>query len=219
MRALGHEGHPLLVIDDVLLDAEAMVDFAAAADFEVPRATYYPGVNTNLPPAYLRTLLPVLRPTFARAFAIPLDMPLHAYGFYALATHRLDRLAPLQRIPHYDEFDPLCLAMVHYLCRDQGGGTGFFRHDASGYESITQARRDGYMQQVITELDAAGDRLDGFAGPRTPNYTLVDQVELRFNRLVLYRTHVLHCALFDGAPLGDDPRSGRLTANSFFRPQ
>ena len=218
-RTVGTEEQPVLVIDDVLLDADDMVDFAAEATFEVPQTTYYPGLNANLPLAYLRTLLPVLRPTFARAFGIPLDLPLHAYGFYALATHGLDQLEPLQRVPHYDQVDPMCLAMVHYLCRAQGGGTGFFRHDASRHESITMSRRNGYTKQVATELNDLGERLDGFAGPDTPNYTLIDQVDIKFNRLVLYRSHVLHCALFDKARLSPDPRTGRLTANSFFRPQ
>ncbi len=218
MRTIGVEQQPLLVIDDVLLNADEMVDFAADTVFEPAQATYYPGVNANLPPPYLRTLLPVLRPTFARGFGIPRDLALHAYGFYALATHGLDQLGPLQRIPHYDQVDPMCLAMVHYLCRDHGG-TGFFRHDLSGYESITQLRRDRYMSQIKTELDELGDGLDSFAGPWTPNYTLIDEVELKFNRLVLYRSHVLHCALFDQSCLSRDPRIGRLTANSFFRPQ
>jgi hypothetical protein len=48
---------------------------------------------------------------------------------------------------------------------------------------------------------------------------MIDHVDLRFNRLVIYRSNVLHCALFDGTALSDDPRNGRLTANSFFSPK
>jgi hypothetical protein len=47
---------------------------------------------------------------------------------------------------------------------------------------------------------------------------MLDQVEFRFNRAVIYPSFVLHCALFDGAALDSDPRKGRLTLNSFFSP-
>jgi hypothetical protein len=168
---------------------------------------------------YLRSLLPVLKPSFERAFGLPQDQALVAYGFYALATWELERFGPLQRIPHFDQPNPVNLAMVHYLCKDQPGGTAFFRHRLSGFESVNPGQRDNYMQAVAQEIARDGDRLTGFAGPDTPNYEMIDSVELRFNRLAIYRSNVLHCALFYGANLSDDPRTGRLTANSFFSPK
>ncbi|MBP2158083.1 MULTISPECIES: DUF6445 family protein [Asticcacaulis] len=219
LRTIGAEQNPLLIIDDVLEDPEAMVDAAVNASWAPPNGTFYPGVNADLPVGYLRTLLPVLKPSFERAFGLRQDQALIAYGFYALATWGFERFQPLQRIPHFDQPNPMSLAMVHYLCRNQPGGTAFFRHRLSGYESIDNRRRDGYMQAVAQEIDRDGERLTGFAGPDTPNYEMIDSVELRFNRLVIYRSNVLHCALFDGTALSDDPRTGRLTANSFFSPK
>lgn len=219
LRTIGQEHNPLIVIDDLVLNADELVERAAATEWAPPKGTYYPGVNANLPPAYLRTLLPVLKPTFERAFGLSQTAPLVAYGFYALATWDLERFGPLQRIPHYDQVNPMALAMVHYLCKDQPGGTAFFRHDASGYESIDVRRRLGYMDQINAEIETGADQLTGFAGPETPNFSMIDQVEMRFNRAVLYRSNVLHCALFDGTNLSDDPRTGRLTANSFFSPK
>ena len=219
LRTIGVEQNRVLVIDDVLEDPETMVDAAANASWAPPNGTFYPGVNADLPASYLRTLLPVLKPSFERAFGLRQDQALVAYGFYALATWGLERFGPLQRIPHFDQPNPMSLAMVHYLCNDQPGGTAFFRHRLSGYESIHNGRREGYMRTVAQEIDRDGGRLMGFAGPDTPNYEMIDHVELRFNRLVIYRSNVLHCALFDGTNLSDDPRTGRLTANSFFSPK
>lgn len=218
LRTVGHELNPLLVIDDVLTNPEDMVEAAAKTSWASPNGTFYPGVNADLPVSYLRALLPALKPSFERGFGLKQDQPLVAYGFYALATWGLERFQPLQRIPHFDQPNPMSLAMVHYLCKDQPGGTAFFRHRLSGFESIHDARRDSYMQTVAHEVARDGGRLTGFAGPDTPNYEMIDHVELRFNRLVIYRSNVLHCALFDGAALSDDPRAGRLTANSFFSP-
>lgn len=219
LRTIGAERNPLLIIDDVLENADELVDAAAHADWAPPNGTFYPGLNANLPVSYLRTLLPVLKPSFERGFGLRQDQPLVAYGFYALATWGLERFGPLQRIPHFDQPNPMSLAMVHYLCEDQPGGTAFFRHRLSSYESVNTGRRDSYMQAVAHEIDRDGAQLTGFAGPETPNYEMIDHVELRFNRLVIYRSNVLHCALFDGANLSDDPRTGRLTANSFFSPK
>ncbi|ESQ84845.1 hypothetical protein AEAC466_07240 [Asticcacaulis sp. AC466] len=211
---IGAEQNPLIVIDDVLLNPDDLIEAAARTPFAAPEATYYPGVNAAIPTAYLQALVPILRPTLMRAFGIGKGQ-MSARAFFALSTRRADELVPLQKIPHYDQPDPRGLAMVHYLARDQAGGTGFFRHDTTGYESIPPERREGYMTIVAQELEAA-TQLNGYTGADTPNYTLLEAVEPRFNRLILYRSNLLHCALFDGARLSDDPRTGRLTANSFF---
>ena len=170
LRPIGRELNPLLIIDDVLTNPEDMVRAAADASWAPPNGTFYPGVNADLPVSYLRALLPALKPSFARGFGLKQDQPLVAYGFYALATWGLERFQPLQRIPHFDQPNPMSLAMVHYLCKDQPGGTAFFRHRSSGFESIYHARRDSYMQTVTQEIARDGDRLTGFAGPDTPNY-------------------------------------------------
>ncbi len=216
LRRIGREGNPLLVIDDVLLDARALVETAAAAPFEAPFSEFYPGVNAPMPRDYLDSLMPVLRPSFERAFGIRRDTPVIASGFFALSTQPLEALRPLQKLPHYDQVEPGQLAMVHYLAKDMGGGTGFFRHTATGFESVTPERRETYLNRMAEELETVGD-LPHFTGPRTPNYELLDQADLQFNRLIIYPSNLLHCALFDGARLSDDPRTGRLTANSFFK--
>lgn len=217
LRHYGEEQNPLIVIDDLLLNPDDLIEYAAEARFSAPEATWYPGLNAALPASYLNTLLPVLRPSLMRAFGVG-QSALAARAFFALSTLRAEEMAALQKIPHYDQPDPRCLAMVHYLARDQAGGTGFFRHIATGFESIDRTRRETYMRQVAHELEALGDGLTGYAGPDTPNYELQETIAPQFNRLVIYRSHVLHCALFEGARLSDDPRTGRLTANSFFTP-
>ena len=48
---------------------------------------------------------------------------------------------------------------------------------------------------------------------------MTDSVDPAFNRLIVYRSHVLHAGLLDGIALSPDPRAGRLTANSFLSPK
>lgn len=215
MRRIGREGHPLLIIDDFLSHPEAVVDFAAGTGFGPPRTPAYPGTNAELPDGYLQAIFHTLRPSFARGFGLNPETPVHVTGFLALATFPLERLQPRQRIPHYDFVVPGNLAVLHYLGQNPGGGTGFFRHGATGFEMIDLSRRDAYGACVEQELAEVGDRLNSFTGPSTPNYSMIDSVEAKFNRLIVYRSATLHCALFEGAALSDDPRTGRLTANSF----
>jgi hypothetical protein len=218
LRRLGREQVPLLIIDDLMLEPEVLVDQAATGHWGEPDGTYYPGLNAPAPEGYMRALHAGLQGSFVRAFGQAFAGDLAAHGFFALATWGLDQFGPWQRIPHYDQPDPHHLAMVHYLSPFQGGGTGFFRHLATDFEYVDQARRGGYLAEVTGWLDGHGGELTGYCGAETPGYQMFDQVEFRFNRAVIYPSFVLHCALFEGATLDPDPLKGRLTLNSFFSP-
>ncbi len=213
LRRIGAEQQPLLVVDDVLADPWAMVDAARAAAFYRPPHTNYPGLNANLPEAYYRTVVTALRGPIEAAFGVSASAVLKFFGFFALATTPVEAATPVQTIPHLDAPDPNRLAMVHYFCRGDFGGTGFFRHEATGFESVDASRTDAYAAAMQAEL--ARDRRATFAGADTPGYALIDQADAVFNRLVVYRGHVLHAGLLGQGGGAADPASGRLTANGF----
>ncbi len=215
LRHVGRERQPLLVIDDVLADPDALIAVASAASWTRPEHTQYPGLNAPLPAAYSQAVIRALRPMLQRAFGIPAQRALNFFGFLALATQAPDELKPIQKIPHRDSPDPFRIAMVHYLCRGQAGGTAFFRHITTGFESIDARRAETYETAAAAELAEAAPYLTRHVTAATPNYQQLDHAELRFNRLVVYRSHVLHSGLLDEAHLTDDPATGRLTANSF----
>lgn len=212
LRKVGAEQQPLLVVDDVLADPWAMVDAARAADFYRPPHTNYPGLNANLPEAYYRTVVTALRGPIEAAFGVSAQAVLKFFGFFALATTPASAATPVQTLPHLDAPDPGRLAMVHYFCQSDFGGTGFFRHQATGFESVDGARTDAYAAAVETEL---AQTRTTFAGADTPGYDLIEAVEPVFNRLILYRGHVLHAGLLGQGGGAADPATGRLTANGF----
>lgn len=214
LRRTGREGHPLLIVDDVLNDPDVLVEQAVHAAWAPPHHTNYPGLNAPLPDAYGQAILAAVRPILARGFGLPGHLPLSLFGFFALATQAPGDLAPIQKIPHRDSSDPFQIALVHYLCRDQAGGTAFFRHKASGFESVDARRAAGYDAASAAEL-AEGPDLPRHVDEATPGFEQVDFAPIAFNRLVAYRSHVLHSGLLNPARLGDDPRTGRLTANCF----
>lgn len=215
LRRIGREGHPLLIVDDVLAQPEGLIAEARQAVFTRPDHTRYPGVNAPMPASYSYAIMTALRPMLEKGFGIPRHLPLNFFGFFALATQAPGDLHPIQKIPHHDSSDPFRIALVHYLCHGQKGGTGFFRHRATGFEGVDTNRRPIYAEQAATELDTAWDQLTHHVTKDTPNYEMFDHADIVFNRLIVYRSHVLHAGLLDEATLSDDPAIGRLTANSF----
>ncbi|CAN5472919.1 hypothetical protein BH10PSE4_BH10PSE4_26440 [soil metagenome] len=214
LRQVGGERQPLLVVDNVLQDPDAMIDAARAAEFYTPEHTHYPGLNAPLPEAYYRTVVTALRGPIEAAFGLPQAASLSYFGFFALATTGLADADPIQKIPHHDAPDPGRLAMVHYLCRGNFGGTGFFRHEATGFETVDARRNAAYVAAAQAELDA-GEPV-AFPSGEMAHYAMIGEAEKVFNRLIVYRGHALHAALLDPEPGSADPALGRLTANGFF---
>ncbi len=208
----GAEANPVLIVDEVLADPAALVDFAAtAAVFDAPApGSYYPGLNAHLPANYLAPVLGALRTPMAALYGIRPEALLPAFGFLGLTVTPPDRLAPLQRIPHVDSSNAHAFAAVHYLCPPGFGGTGLYRHKATGFETISQIRSVPYRRHCQAEGGP------GAANPQADFYEEIAVIEPVFNRLVLYRASQLHAPLIRvGDALSADPRRGRLTANLF----
>lgn len=210
LQHFGAEQQPLMVVDDLLAEPQALIEAACAAAFYVPEHTRYPGLNARLPDDYYRLVITALRGPLQAAFGLSPSAYLDYFGYFGLMTVSAADAEPIQSIPHHDGPDPQQLAMVHYLSRDAFGGTGFFRHKATGFETIDLARRDLYAETAKAELQTGG----GMA-----NYERVAEAEPVFNRLVVYRGNVLHSAVPGLAPLSRDPVKGRLTANGFVTPR
>ena len=215
---IGRENQPLLIVDTVLAQPQAMIDYAASADFYVPPHTHYPGANANVPEAYYRTVINLLRQPLEAAFGVPRLSYLNYFGFLGLSTQAAVDATPAQRVPHVDSYDPNRLAMVHYLCSEAYGGTGFFRHQASGFESVDQGRAKTYVDAVMAERDHVDLQPPAFPAEGMPLYDLIGKSDAVFNRLIVYRSHVFHAPLLGDGGASADPRRGRLTANGFITP-
>lgn len=214
LEHIGAERQPLMIVDDVLAEPQAMIDEACVANFYVPQHTNYPGINAPIPQSYYLTVIAALRGPIEAAFGLPRSAYLSYFGFFALATVGAAKAQPIQKIPHRDSPDPNRLAMVHYLCRGNFGGTGFFRHRATGYESVDASRQAFYESTARREL-AETPPAHRYDEARASNYELIGQSEAVFNRLIIYRSHVLHTALLADGAGSPDPAIGRLTANGF----
>lgn len=220
---LGQSRTRALLIDDALTDLSRIRQNASAASFREDTASYYPGIRAEMPQAYARAVLEAVYPLLLQLVQPPPDYRLVPQQWYlSLLTTPAEKLQPLQRLPHFDKAEPLHLAILHYLADGPHGGTGFFRHEASGLEKIIPARQQAYFNQLQQQLAAQGGAAAGFPSAATPHFTLYQQLAYKPNRLLIYPGHLLHSALVNPATdLSADPAFGRLTANLFvqFQPK
>lgn len=213
IESIGTEAQPLCILDDFAPDPEALREFAAAARFAEAR-NHYPGVRADLPRDYLATQLPPIVEAAARAFGCSGPVEVIDASFSIVCTPA-DALSVPQRLPHCDAFTPDRIALVHYLSAGHGG-TAFFRHRATGFETVTEERRDLYFRQLETELRYGGPPASGYVAGDTALFECIRIAEARCNRALLYRSSNLHSgAIASGAPLSADPRDGRLTVTAF----
>jgi len=91
----GHEQAPLMVIDNVVADPDALVETAANLDFKpVPRA--YSRIRAAAPPAYRQLLTGRLADRLIRFFELQAQGLSLSLCHYSLVTLRPDELAPVQ---------------------------------------------------------------------------------------------------------------------------
>jgi len=220
---VGPEREPVVFIDDVLRNPQALVEYACREVEFIPAwsdAGGYPGVRAPAPLNYVESMVQALTPILEHAFPLDGARLSHATCHLSLVTLRPDELTPMQRIPHVDTVDPWRIAILHYLCDETFGGTAFYRHRETGLQTIGQENEALYLQARDLELEhdpPPRGYLQGDSGC----YQQTALVEARFNRVVIYRSRHLHCGRIPpGMTFSAEPAAGRLTANIFasFRP-
>ncbi len=212
----GLEREPVVVIDDFLADARALVEQAATQSYVGVTGNLYPGIRSPLPAEYLRHVLALAREPARRVFGLDDPDLARVEGDFSVVTTPPSQLQLLQCMPHFDTTDRRQLAVLHYLCAPEQGGTAFYRHRATGYESVDPSRHDNYMAALGAELKASGPPPRDYIRGNSALFEQIGALEARFNRLVIYRSATLHSGVIPpGAAFDADPRKGRLTANTF----
>lgn len=217
VERLGDEGEPVMVVDGVMASPQALVDYAAGETFAAPPLgeNFYPGLLAPAPLDYVNALCRALAPAIIETFELSGARLANASCNYSLVTLAPERLNSAQRLPHVDTDDPLQFAVLHYLCDAPFGGTAFYRHRATGYETLRPERMRRY-RTVLSEELANAPPPAAYVNGDTPQHERIGEVEARFDRVAVYRSRLLHSGLIEpGAPLSADPRKGRLTANVF----
>jgi hypothetical protein len=215
-RRVGAEGAPLLIVDQAVADPDRLVRKAARGHFK-PQGAMFPGVRIRAPLFYETFLEQLLRPLLAEHFGLPAN---GRFAFpmchYSLVTTPPGRLVFLQRVPHIDSVQDNGLATVHYLFRGDWGGTAFYRHRSTGFESVDESRRTTYFETLQEESRRADATGDGYINGDSPLFERIESVDGAYNRMLVYRRNSLHSGNIDSDRVPPaDVYAGRLSINSF----
>jgi Family of unknown function (DUF6445) len=208
------------VIDDALLDPQALVDHAERerAAFREVDFNAYPGILLPAPGPVTRAVGDFFLQHVRRRFDA--RRIVHMHTRLALVTVPPQQLRPRQQLCHRDSvgLDPgqSIQASVLYLFRDASlGGTSF-------YEPVVSEREAAHLFHEADTLspEAFHARYPierGYMNGSNRYFRRIASVPARWNRLIFYDGSLLHSGDI-GAPerLSADPRIGRLTLNGFF---
>jgi hypothetical protein len=214
VRPMGRESEPLVVIDGFSGMVGELLEAAYSAQYQYAGASY-PGIRSWADPNYLDRRRDLMLQVMQRVFGFTRGVRLDASTF-SLVTLGESELSPSQRIPHYDHAGGEVIAIMHYLLGPESGGTAFYRHRRTGFETVTPDREGDYHSALAQDEREHGMPPGQYCYGNTDWFELVDEVEAQPDRLVLYRGRQLHSGVIpDPSVLSPDPRKGRLTINMF----
>ncbi len=219
---IGREQQPVVVIDGALHEPRSVVNYAARrVRFRAvaPGANFYPGVRAPVPQQYMASLFAVVRPFLQDVFELSPAMPLRADCSFSLVTLEPEQLNVLQRLPHFDTVDPHQVAVLHYLCDATNGGTAFYRHRGTDFERIDAERQARYLAALEHDTERYGSPPAAYFSGSDQRFEQIARFDVRFDRILMYRSQLLHAGEIGACTLSADPRVGRLTANAFFAPK
>lgn len=212
---LGPEAEPLIVVDGLMSQPDRMVDFAADEGAYGPAGAAYPGIRCTIPETYMLNVHGALKPLLQSVFGVPVEQPMSLSASYSMITQPAREMRHVQRVPHIDRTGPHDLAMVHYLCGPEFGGTAFFRHRSTGFQRLTPKTQPVHDAALSQELKTRVLPAQ-FPDADHPLYEKVGHVDARFDRLVIYRAGILHSPdIHQESHFSADPRLGRLTVTAF----
>ncbi|HEY4368897.1 MAG TPA: DUF6445 family protein [Steroidobacteraceae bacterium] len=217
--AIGVERAPLLVIDNFVANADDLIEHAASLRF-TPLGRFYPGIRAVAPPNYRQFVVTRLRDVLLDCLGVRSGSLDFSMCHYSIVTTPPEQLLVPQRIPHIDSLATNALASIHYLFKQDLGGTAFYRHRRTGFEVVDASRNEAYFSSLRDEsvrLESADHgHLPGYINGDTELFEQIARQDGVFNRMLVYRRNSLHSGCIDAGFVPDpNPRTGRLSINSF----
>lgn len=214
----GMDVHRVIIIDNFLADPAEVRRLAMNLDMAEDNKSFYPGVSA-VPNWDCSSLYYALQNILERTIK-PSEISLR---ISAMTTKPKD-LLPMQSRPHADH----CYAagMIYLNTPEQcSGGTAFYRHRATGFEWLPTTYLDHHRaaadrlgisietldERLKAEPTATGQYITG----TNDEWELIDSIDMRNNRFVVYTGNLFHSAYYTENMFGDAIDQRRLTFNFF----
>ena len=213
---IGREQAPLLVIDNLISDAESLVELAATKIFG-DVVTYYPGIRAKVPLTYQQFILEQFGPMFAEYFGLcGSQAAIHALPFFARddaageagATCSVFR-TPIRSSAASWRSSTICSRRI------SGARPSTVIGRRASKSSTKPAAWNTWPAAMKQRTDLTHRRLPTSTAIR-PLYEEVCRQQGVFNRMLVYRRNSLHSACLAADFVPDaNPRTGRLSVNGF----
>ena len=214
LSRIGTEGEPLVIIDNFTGQPERLRAMGTGARY-YPAGVDYPGIRAPADPSYLDLRRDLMMRIMGEVFGLTRSIQCEVAAF-SVVTLAPEQLTTRQRIPHHDHSDAGRIAIMHYLDGPDSGGTAFYRHTRTGFETIRPEREAAYAAALDADAREYGAPPMEYPSTATPGFEQIGAVEARVDRLALYRGRQLHSGIIpDAGALSGDPAKGRLTVNMF----
>ena len=138
---------------------------------------------------------------------------------YSLVTTIPSALKPPQYIPHFDGGGDGMIALLHYLCPPSDGGTAFFRHRSTGFETVLDKNYEPiYKPALLRDAETFGMPAQRYFRESDQIFERIGACSAAFNRAIIYRGANLHAIdIPDEFRFDPSPMTGRLTVNTFIK--
>lgn len=214
----GESQIPVIIIDNFSQLANDLIEDSQAQTFRT-YGPYYPGVQAHAPIQYLTPNQQALNDLIVEAFDFSSSKITPDMCMYSYVTTPENELNATQRYPHFDGGNPRKVALLHYLCDEDHGGTQFYRHDRTGFETLFPERQIEYSKARQKDLTEYGLRESAYFEGTGDGFSRLKLISARFNRAILYPSSTLHSGYLGANPkYALSPSAGRLTVNTFFVP-
>ncbi len=217
--SFGRENTPLLIIDNFAKNYHELIEEAGDGSlFVADTKNFYPGKRKLTKASYAEQICSHYLSLFTDYFGFKHKNSARSIiSAFAISDQKPEQLRPMQMLPHFDTTQSNQLAVVHYLCDAEHGGTSFYRHRSSDFEVITAERLVDYGRQLKKEAMANQIHLNPCYMKGSNNmFEKIYSVEAKMNRAIVYPSNVLHSGNINPAMgLSLNPEKGRLTIGSF----
>ena len=217
LNLIGEERTPVIQVSNFFECPDDVFEAAGAQSYAHINA-HYPGVRAAVEQPLLDALCQCVSDLVSSHLGQD-KRPWMGQAWYSIVTRPAQTLTPIQRLPHFDEFDETQLAVMIYLNRTLHGGTAFYRQRTTGFERVTEARYQDYKTALEQGVKQSGLPPAAYISDGGPHFEKIFESDAAFNSMILYPGTSLHSGVIrNDVALSADPAIGRLTINGFFRP-
>ena len=215
---IGQDKTPIIIFDNYIENVDDLVnDIIENGQFKPDEISYYPGNRSAIPKSLIVSYLKPLMDVLYRVYKVPNNLqPAPKDNYFSLISTKPKELSAMQSWPHFDTPNPNLIAIIHYINKNEHGGTAFFKHNKSGLDRIDNQSIETYLKHADNYFTSLNTNAFDYCDEQHSEFTCYKKIAYKPNRLIIFPGQLLHSSLVNtDTDLSSNPEEGRLTANMF----